>query len=233
MGQTVIDVLTLVISVAALVMAILAIFAENRQSLFDQRVRVYLLFKDLLETYKHYYELAMHQYRVGEPVSLDDRFQWLTNTPILKDIQGANNRDDLSVGCKEVSEACTQLLNDAEEVGLLWKRRKRFWFSKEIRNFMRTYALFLTAIMEYKKIESDYLSMTEDIQGDNIKLSAEQLENIIQIRIDMSKAEQKASDLDDQLLFMYENRIKKAPPKKNIQTEYEEALISMKDSTRL
>lgn len=232
MNNVLFDILTILISLAAFVMAILAIFAENKQSLFDQRMRVYTLFKDLLETYKCYCHLARATAASGQAITLDNRFEWLTNTPIFKDIQDSNNCEDIVIGKKAVCEACTKLLSDAEEVGLLWKRRKRFWFSKEIRDFMRTYALYLTAIMEYKEAETNYNDIVNIVGNESLVIDSACFDDIIQAKVNMAIAEQKASDLDDRLLYMYENRIMKKPPKKDLDG-YEEALIAMKDKTRL
>lgn len=148
------------IAAISLVVTCYSIRAQNKQSLFQKRVDVYmpcLTFLNLVNGILKLLKEAKIRFRKNYPSSAYTEFMAITSVGFFKDVQETINDLDDERYKYNFSERLSQLESITEKITLLFEGKH----AKMLQDFIRNYRDTITKVYEYeivrKRIEKRYL----------------------------------------------------------------------------
>ena len=226
------------LELGAIIVAAITIHKSVKQDLFEKRMGAYIYLRILLENYQRYITKIDNH---GDPdsITIRERYEWLTNSKEFRNIEDALKLENLFNTRKDIDDTCIEMAVRAEEISLLWNRKRKTKFAKISRDFIRLYAQLLMNLakaerctVRYNKVFEEKVDSLQKIPTTKTEISTK-IDDLTTLKVKMLSAIDAASDADDRLSELYYNTICKQTEKKWWQFNKNKELIGLiKDSIR-
>ena len=142
------SIITALVAIAALFLSIHQIKLSNKQSLFDRRLKAYMLANGLISLCKDNYKWISEEREAEPQLANDYNFKLLTNNTYMESQADAINHPLKQPFHKEFLRKREELRNSAMEVELIFRGEAALTYSE----FLRAYESALATMYQYQII---------------------------------------------------------------------------------